>query len=265
MSAPEPSVVRGRALITGGSAGIGLAFAKALAARGCDLVLVARTQAALERAAERLRTAYGVEVSLIAADLSTREGTDAVTTRLAAEPPIDILVNNAGSGLHEPFVTENMAAHTRGIDLMVTAPLLLGSAAAAAMTPRGHGLIINVGSVAGLIAMNNYSAIKAWMNTFSDALGLELIGTGVHVMTLLPGWVRTEFHQRAKVEASRIPSWLWLSADRLAADTLAAVEKGKSRVVPSKRFKILAWLASHAPRPAVEWATSRIKKGRREK
>src|SRR5699024_4272450 len=121
-----------------------------------------------------------------------------------------ILVNNAGSGLHEPVVTENVQAHVNAIELMVTAPLRLASAAATAMTGRRHGLIINVGSVAGLIAMNNYSAIKAWMNTFSDALALELIGTGVRVMTLLPGWVRTEFHERAKVETSPIPSFLWL-------------------------------------------------------
>ncbi len=265
MSGAQAPVIRGRALVTGGSSGIGLAFAKALAARGCDLVLVARTESALDRAADRLRRVYGVEVTTLVADLSTREGTAAVGDRLAGDPQIDILVNNAGSGLHEPLVTENLQAHLSAIDLMIAAPLQLGSAAAAAMTPRGHGLIINVGSVAGLISMNNYSAIKAWMNTYSDALALELEGTGVRVMTLLPGWVRTEFHERAKVETSAIPSFLWLSADRLARDTLAAVDRGRSRVVPSVRFKILAWLASYAPRPLVARATAFIKKGRREK
>lgn len=258
------TAIVGRALITGGSAGIGLSFARALAERGVDLVLVSRTRARLEEVAVELRR-HGVQVDVIAADLATPEGIEVIAERLAAEPRIDILVNNAGSGLHEPSITKNIDAHTHGVDLMITAPMRLAAAAGLAMVDRRGGLIINVGSVAGLIAMNNYSAIKAWMNTYSDALTLELRGTGVHVMTLLPGWVRTEFHARANVNAGAVPSWLWLSADRLVADTLKAVEKGKTRVVPSKRFKLLALLASYAPRPLVVRATGLIKKGRDER
>lgn len=258
------TVITGRALITGGSAGIGYAFAHALARRGVDLVLVSRTESRLEEAARELRE-HGVEVEILAADLATDAGVETIEARIAEDPQINILVNNAGSGLHEPSVTTNMTPHIHGVDLMVKAPMRLAAAAGLVMEQRGAGIIINVGSVAGMIAMNNYSAIKAWMNTFSDALALELRGTGVHVMTLLPGWVRTEFHSRAKVNASAIPSWLWLSADRLVEDTLKAVEKGKNRVVPSKRFKLLALLASYAPRPGVVWATGQIKKGRDER
>lgn len=258
------TAIVGRALITGGSAGIGLAFAHALARRGCDLVIVSRTAARLEEAARDLRR-HGVAVEVLPADLATGAGVAAVAERLRGPDPIDILVNNAGSGLHEPTVTTNIEAHVHAVDLMVSAPMQLAAIAGMTMEQRRRGIIINVGSVAGLIAMNNYSAIKAWMNTFSDALALELRGSGVHVMTLLPGWVRTEFHARANVRTSPIPSWLWLSADRLVNDTLRAVEKGKHRVVPSKRFKILAWLASYAPRPAVVWATGQIKKGRDER
>lgn len=257
------TTIAGRALVTGGSAGIGLEFARALARQGVDLVLVSRTQSTLEQVATELRRS-GVKVDVLAADLATDAGVRDVLERVSSGPRIDILVNNAGSGLHEPTVTDDVGAHLHGIDLMVSAPLRLASAAGLVMRERGSGIIINVGSVAGLIAMNNYSAIKAWMNTFSDALALELRGSGVHVMTLLPGWVRTEFHSRAKVNASSIPSWLWLSAERLVSDTLIAVEKGKNRVVPSKRFKILALLASYAPRPFVVWATGKIKKGRDE-
>lgn len=256
--------IAGRALITGGSAGIGLAFAKALAKRGVDLVLVSRTLSRLEEVAGALRV-HGVDVEVIAADLATPEGVEVVIERLNSDPQIDILVNNAGSGLHEPTVTENIEAHLHGLDLMITAPMRLASAAGLVMRERGAGIIINVGSVAGLIAMNNYSAIKAWMNTFSDALALEMRGTGVHILTLLPGWVRTEFHARAGVNSGAIPSWLWLSSDRLVADTLTAIEKGKNRVVPSKRFKILALLASYMPRPLVVRATGLIKKGRDER
>ena len=148
----------------------------------------------------------------LAADLATDAGVEIVEARIGADPQVNIIVNNAGSGLHEPSVTTNLAPHLHGVDLMVKAPMRLAAAAGLVMEQRGSGIIINVGSVAGMIAMNNYSAIKAWMNTFSDALALELRGTGVQVMTLLPGWVRTEFHSRAKVNASAIP-WLWLSAD----------------------------------------------------
>lgn len=255
------TAITGRALITGGSSGIGLFFARALAARGVDLVLVSRTKSRLEEAATNLRR-EGVEVEVLPADLSTDEGVELVAERLGAEPKVNILVNNAGSGLHEPAVTENIDAHIHGVDLMVTAPMRLASAAGRHMVARNEGIIINVGSVAGQIAMNNYSAIKAWMNTYSDALTLEMKGTNVHVLTLLPGWVRTEFHERANVNSGAIPSWLWLSSDRLVNDALKAVEKGKNRVVPSKRFKIISFFASYAPRPGVVWATGLIKKGR---
>lgn len=258
------TAITGRALITGGSAGIGLSFAKELAVRGVDLVLVSRTRSKLEDVATDLRR-HGVEVDVIAADLATDDGVETVIERLGQDPRIDIFINNAGSGLHEPTATTNIDAHIHGIDLMVRAPMRLAAAAALIMKERDSGIIINVGSVAGLIAMNNYSAIKSWMNTFSDALALEMVGTNVHVMTLLPGWVRTEFHERAGVNSGAIPSWLWLSSDRLVRDTLRAVEKGKNRVVPSKRFKVLALLASYFPRPGVVWATGKIKKGRNER
>src|SRR5690625_4404492 len=138
--------IAGRALITGGSAGIGLAFGYALAQRGVVLVLVSRTESRLEEVGQRLRSRFGVEVEVIATDLATQEGVDKVSQRLRENPPITILVNNAGSGLHEPSVTTNTAAHTHGVDLMIKAPMLLAGAAGMVMKERGSGLIINVGS-----------------------------------------------------------------------------------------------------------------------
>lgn len=259
------SPLRGTALVTGGSAGIGLAFARALALRGCDLVLVARNADKLEQAAASLRSTYGVEVSTIPADLSTHEDADRIAERLRdPQDPIEILVNNAGSGLHAKLADgDALQIHTTALDLMVRAVLVLGTTAADTMRERGHGVIINVGSVAGLISMNHYSAIKAWVNTFSDALGLELEGTGVRVMTLVPGWVRTEFHERAKIKTGSIPDFLWLDAKDLIEDTLVAVDAGKTRVVPSKRFALIAFLATRLPRPIVRAFTAKILRGRR--
>ncbi len=253
----------GLAMVTGGSAGIGLAFAKALAARGCDLVLVARNAERLETTAQKLRDSFGVDVEVLAADLSDAEQTTVIAQRLQDQSrPIDILVNNAGSGLHAKFHTGDLDVHTRALDLMVRAVLVLGSTAARAMAERGSGVIINVGSVAGLLAMNHYSAIKSWVNTFSDALALEMRGTGVQVLGLLPGWVRTEFHQRAKIKTSSIPGFLWLDADELIHDTLKAVEAGKTRVVPSKRFRVISFFLKHLPRPVERAVSAKIQRGR---
>ena len=116
------TVITGRALITGGSAGIGYAFAHALARRGVDLVLVSRTESRLDEAARELRE-HGVEVETLAADLATDAGVEIVEARIGADPQVNIIVNNAGSGLHEPSVTTNLAPHLHGVDLMVKAPM----------------------------------------------------------------------------------------------------------------------------------------------
>ena len=107
------------------------------------------------------------------------------------------------------------------------------------MRERGTGTIINVSSTAGYMAMGGYSAIKTWVTAYTESLANELYGTGVTVTALCPGWVRTEFHQRANINISSIPSVLWLDADRLVADCLQDAAAGKVISIPSKRYKIL--------------------------
>ncbi|WP_235939493.1 SDR family NAD(P)-dependent oxidoreductase [Occultella kanbiaonis] len=263
-AAGERSPLTGTAMVTGGTSGIGLAFARGLAGRGLDLVLVARDAARLESTAADLRHEFGVAVETLTADLAEPDGVAVAVARLTRpETPVTVLVNNAGHGVHTPLISEDPGPHLQAIDLMVSGVLVLGGAAGRAMSERGSGLIINVASVAGLIPMGSYSAIKAWVNAYSEGLGIELSGTGVRVMTLLPGWVRTEFHERAAIRTNSIPSVLWLDADRLVSDCLADVDRGRTRSVPSRRFKALAWGARHAPRPLVNRATALIKKGRR--
>src|SRR5690625_3736177 len=192
-----------KALITGGTAGIGAAFARAFAGRGVSLVLVARSADRLAETAERLRREYGVEVETIVADLSDRQAQQLVADRLESDTdPVDVFVNNAGFSVKASLLEEDLSQHDLGFEVMVRAVLKLGRAAGRAMSRRGRGWIINVGSVSALATQNNYSAIKAWVGNYSESLGLQLARTGVQVTALMPGWVRTEFHSRAGIKRS---------------------------------------------------------------
>src|SRR6187402_1181683 len=169
----------GIALVTGGTSGIGAAFARALAARGHDLVLVARSREPLDAMAAELR-ATGREVELIEADLADHADTDRVAKRLAqTDKPVDILVNNAGFGFSTKAFEPDIAEHQRGFDVMIRAVFVLSAAVIPQLTARGGGAIINVGSVSGETSMNAYSAIKAWVRSYTEVLSNELRGTGV--------------------------------------------------------------------------------------
>jgi uncharacterized protein len=251
------------ALVTGGTSGIGAAFARQLAARGDDLVLVARDAARLEASASQLRETYGVQVEVLPADLADRDQVLRVAGRLTdATRPVDLLVNNAGFGVHHRLTDPDPGPHEHAIDVMITAVLLLGGAAGRAMRERGHGAIVNVTSTAGFMAMGSYSAIKAWVLTYSESLANELAGTGVTVTALAPGWVRTEFHQRADIRTSSIPEALWLDADALVAECLDDVAHGKVVSIPSKRYRVLMWAVQHAPRSAVRAASRKLSSSR---
>ena len=251
-----------RALITGGTSGIGAAFAREFAKRRVDLVLVARNADRLSRFAQDLRSRYDIDVEEMVCALEDR---DRVEARLAQEsseyPAVDILVNNAGFSVRSDILGEDLSLHDSGIDVMIRAVLHFSNAAGRAMARRGKGWIINVNSVSGYLPQNNYSAIKAWGNTYTEALAVRLAGSGVHVTSLQPGWVRTEFHQRAGISGSSIPDFLWLSPERLVRECLQDVARGKLISVPSKRFKVLALLARIAPRNIMHsiaaWFTKR--------
>src|SRR5918997_6174252 len=159
------------ALITGGTSGIGAEFARQLAARGDDLVLVARDPDRLAEMATQLKEEHGVAVETISADLGVRDEVMTVAERLvSAERPIDMLVNSAGFRVPHQLAVEDTSAHEHGIDLMIRAVLILSAAAGRTMRTRGRGHIVNVSSTAGFVTMDNYSAIKAWVTTYSEGL-----------------------------------------------------------------------------------------------
>jgi short-subunit dehydrogenase len=250
------------ALVTGATSGIGAAFARALARRGFDLVLVARDAERLEREAEGYR-ARGRRVEVLPADLAVRSDVERVAARLEDPArPVEVLVNNAGFSVNSPLVDLDVAEHDRAVEVMVRAVLVLSAAAARGMRARGSGNIVNVSSTAGFVAMGAYSAIKAWVTVYTEALAGELHGTGVRVMALAPGWVRTEFHERGGIEASSIPRPMWLDADDLVAAALKDLVRGRVVSIPSVRYATLMFLARHVPRAAIRRA-SRGLSGRR--
>jgi len=253
----------GTALVTGGTSGIGAEFARQLADRGHDLVLVARDTTRLDAMAAELR-GRGRAVEILVADLAEPGDTDRVASRLADPAhPIDWFINNAGFRVSSRLATPDIAEHDRALNVMVRAVLVLGGAAAAGMRERGSGAIVNVASINGQLALSGYSAIKAWVRVYSESLSNELRGSGVTVTALMPGWVRTEFHQRAgttKGEKGRggIPNFLWLDPELLVRQALRDVDKHRVISIPTVRYRILSWLLKHLPDSTVRAVSRRI-------
>jgi short-subunit dehydrogenase len=239
---------RPTALITGPTSGIGLAFAHQLAASGHDLVLVSRNAERLEKLAAEVRASYGGEAEVIVADLGKRDELAAVEARLADRGrPVDLLVNNAGLGLKEKFLDNSVEDEQHLLDVLVTAVLRLTHAALGPMVARGSGSIVNVSSVAGYLPRGSYSAAKAYVTSLSEWADLTYRDQGVRVMALLPGFTKTEFHERMDVSRESAPSWLWLDVDRLVSEALRDLAKGRTISVPSKRYKVIAVVAKYAP------------------
>ena len=227
-------------------------FAWQLATARHDVVLVARDAERLEKLADQLRAAAGVRAEVLPADLADRDQVERVAERLRAEEqPVGLLVNNAGFGIGERFVGGELARHENGLDVMVRAVMVLSHAAVNAMVPRGRGAVLNVSSVAALSAFGTYSADKAWVRLFTEALAIELKGTGVTATALCPGLVRTEFHQRAGLERSQYPEVAWLNADDVVAAALSDVRRGAVISTPSLRYGLVSEVARLLPRAAI--------------
>jgi len=244
------------ALVTGPTSGIGLAFARALAAEGHDLLLVARTKERLDEVADELSAKHGVTCHVLPADLSDLADSRRVEQVLRARP-VDVLVNNAGFGLNTPFHRTAIDDEQRSLDVLVRAVMRLSHAALPGMIERGHGAVVNVSSVAGFIPRGSYGAHKAWVTSFSGWANTRYRAKGVRVMAVCPGFVETEFHQRMDADMSGIQRWMWLDADRVVADALKDLRAGKAVSVPSLRYKALVGLSRVTPRRLVEKVTRR--------
>lgn len=238
------------ALITGASAGLGAEFARQLARRGADLVLVARAADPLEQLAARLRSDHGVAVEVMPADLALESEIERVAARLRdASDPVDLLVNNAGFGLPLRFADNDIDAEVRHLRVHVEAAMRLMHAALQTMRGRG-GRIINVASVAGFISRSTYSACKGWLIDFSRWANAEYADDGVSVTALCPGFVHTTFHERMGLVRGEegIPAFLWLDAPDVVRQGLRDAALARSVSIPSWRYRVIVAVTRLLPR-----------------
>jgi short-subunit dehydrogenase len=252
------------ALITGATSGIGAAFASRLARDGRDLVLVARNRERLDAAAVEHRAA-GVAVEVLPADLSVAEERDRVAARLsgADAAPVDLLINNAGYSTGG-LLDVDRAALRRQLEVNVGSVLELTIAALPGMIDRGRGAVINVSSISGFLPGNSqYSADKAWVTSFTEAVAARLDGTGVRALALCPGYVRTEFHERAGLDVGGRRGPFWLDAGRVVEECLADLATGKVVSVPSPQYKVIVALLDLLPRRLVRQLIIRAERDRK--
>lgn len=237
------------ALITGASAGLGSEFAKQLARRQADLILVARSADALESFAAELRDEYGVAVEVLPADLAQTAEVERVAARLRDQSdPVDLLVNNAGFGLPLQFADNDIDDEVRHLRVHVEAPMRLMHAALQSMRGRG-GRIINVASVAGFISRSTYSACKSWVIGFSRWANTEYAADRVTVTAVCPGFTHTSFHECMGLPPGDegVPAFMWLDARDVVREGLRDAARGRSVSVPSLRYKALVALAGLLP------------------
>ena len=251
MSIPRPAP-GACALVTGASSGIGRELARGLAARGHAVVLVARRRERLHAVADELAARHGIRAEPIVCDLTDRGARAAIPDRVfALGLRVDVLVNNAGFGVGGPFHESRLEYELDMLRVLCEAPLELTRAFLPGMVERRSGAVLNVASTAGMQPLPHsagYGAAKAHMVSFTEALHAEVRRHGVTVTALCPGPVHTELFERNDHPVERLPRPLWLHADRVAAEGLEALERGRRVVIPGAIIRAGSPLMRLAPR-----------------
>jgi short-subunit dehydrogenase len=238
------------ALVTGATAGIGESFTRLLAAKGFNLILVARDEARLHERSAGLKEKFGAESVVIVADLATEAGCAKVEDYIRANE-IEVLINNAGFGINKAFTMSDLAKEEEVLKVLVRTPMRLMHVALPAMKERNSGVVINVSSVASFIAGGAYSASKAYLTVLSESLSTELSATNIKVSALCPGFTRTEFHQRGRMKMAGLPNFMWLNSDVLVAKAWKDAVAGKPVSIPGWQYKTLVGIISLLPRSIV--------------
>lgn len=248
---------QGTALVTGASAGIGAELARQFAERGHDVVLVARREEKLRQAADTYAARYDVETHVVAQNLASREGRDAMYKAVTErDVEVDYLVNNVGIGTQGHFLDVDLDRELTQVELNVATPTHLTKLFGRGMRDRGHGGVLNVASTAAFQPgpfMAVYYASKSYALSLSEALHEEFADDGVTVTALCPGPVETEFQERANNQDVPIGNpdaslMRWQAADEVAEAGIDGLERGKAVVVPGIEYKLLAALTKLLPR-----------------
>ena len=250
------------ALVTGATAGIGESFTRLLASKGYNIALVARDEVRLHERAAGLREKYGIQTFVLPADLATKSGVKSVEKYIQSYE-IEVLINNAGFGINKAFTVSDLGDEQDLLNVLVRAPMRLMHVILPGMKERKSGTIINVSSVAGFIAGGTYSAAKSYLTVLSESLNTELKGTGVIVSALCPGFTRTEFHQRGRMKMKGLPSFMWLNADKLVAQSWKDAQAHQPVSVPGWQYKLLVAIVSIAPRSFVRQIGMNVRKKQR--
>ena len=250
------------ALVTGATAGIGESFTRLLASKGYNIALVARDEVRLHERAAGLREKYGIQTFVLPADLATKSGVKSVEKYIQSYE-IEVLINNAGFGINKAFTVSDLGDEQDLLNVLVRAPMRLMHVILPGMKERKSGTVINVSSVAGFIAGGTYSAAKSYLTVLSESLNTELKGTGVIVSALCPGFTRTEFHQRGRMKMKGLPSFMWLNADKLVAQSWKDAQAHQPVSVPGWQYKLLVAIISIAPRSFVRQIGMNVRKKQR--
>jgi short-subunit dehydrogenase len=259
------------AVITGASSGIGAMFARKLAARGYDLLLVARREERLRSVARELAETYHVSADILAADLAVDGDRDRVAERIRSAANLGMLVNNAGFGTLGFFADTTVESQMQMHRVHVIAAMQLTHAALENLIARGEGGVINVSSVAAFsqtAGSVSYSATKGWMNSFTAGLyaELEVLKSPVKVQALCPGFTLSEFHDTLGMDRSPIPQSLWMTADFVVSESLRGFDEGKLFVIPGWRYKVIVMFMKVLPGAMLRrFSARRAKKYREQK
>jgi short-subunit dehydrogenase len=236
------------AIITGATSGIGAAFAKRFAGEGYDLIITGRRKEKIHALADELGKTFNINVDVVIAELSNPDKVDALAQKIRNTSNLCILVNNAGFATRGYFWEEDINGQENMVKVHILATIKLTHAAIPNMVAQGRGTIISLSSLGAFAPVPGnatYSGTKAFLSTFTESLHLELVGTGVKVQALCPGFTRTDFHERMGIDKSNLKDkgvMKWMSAEEVVEISLEYLEKNKVICIPGFWNKVLSLL-----------------------
>ena len=237
------------AVITGPTSGIGLAYAQQLAAEGYDLLLVGRSEEKLKK----LQTELKANSEIFVADLSIHDEIIKTANHLKGLAQIDVLVNNAGFGSSLPFSQNSLAEELEQLEVLVKAVMVLTHAVLPKMINRNSGIVLNISSIAAWLPTGSYAASKSYVTAFTEAIAAELKGTKVQVTAVAPGFTKTKFFDRSQMKDDEVPSWLWLTPEQVAKESLKDARSGQVISVPGAQYKAMSTVSRSLPRPLIRF------------